>query len=85
MNLYLKGQSYTLFSEKIIYNNEYNAKIIDMLIFKLNKEGIIHAKSDTFKFIGFGNGGNIILSFSINILSIYILIIFLLNLFIKKI
>lgn len=57
------GQAYTYFSNQKIYNNEYNSTILDLLLYELQKQEIFFLRSDNFRVIGFGNGGNIITTF----------------------
>jgi len=55
------GQAYTLFNEEIVYNNDYNACLIDMFLEELATQGEIDLNKDSFKFIGVGYGANILL------------------------
>ena len=54
------GQAYTYFDEKKIYNNEYNSQLLDLLLYELQKNDLFFIRSDNFRFLGFGNGGNIL-------------------------
>ena len=54
------GQAFTYFDRKRTYNNEYNSRLLDLLLFELQKNEVFYLRSDNFRFLGFGNGGNIL-------------------------
>lgn len=56
-------QMYSLYDKEIIYNNEYMAMCLDLLIFELSKKKYCHIRSDNISFLGFGFGCNTILTF----------------------
>lgn len=63
------GQAYTLFDPNKIYNNDYNATLLDLLIYDLQQREYLYIRSDNIRFIGYGLGGNILLYFRKNYLS----------------
>jgi len=60
----IPGQAYTLFDEHAIYNNDYNASMIDLLLEELTTNKAFNPSVDTLKFVGIGFGANIFLYFS---------------------
>lgn len=54
------GQAYTYFSPNSTYNNSYNATLLDLLLFDLQRNSEILLRSDNFRLLGFGNGANIL-------------------------
>ena len=56
-------QPYTLYSEKISYNNEYLAMVLDLLLYRLSKDRVIHIRSDNLLLLGTGLGANVALTF----------------------
>ncbi len=60
----LPGQAYTLFHNDIIYNNDYHAASIDLLLEYLINQGELNPSLDTFQFIGSGFVANILLFYS---------------------
>ena len=55
------GQAYTIFPTDIIPTNQLCADVLDALIYRLDRSGVISIQKDKFNFIGYGFGGNILL------------------------
>lgn len=60
------GQLFTIFDETRILNNEEISKVLDSLVFYLERENKINLKNDFIKMAGFGYGGNILSYFASN-------------------
>ena len=63
LGIEISGQAYTFYHADAIYNNDYNAMIVDLLLQELIENKRIDPKAETFRFIGSGFGANILLYF----------------------
>lgn len=61
----LPGQPYTSYNKSAILNNTYYSNAIDNFIYYLEESGKVNILADPFGIIGFGNGANIALYWSI--------------------
>ena len=57
------GQAYTLFNSQVAYTNEYLGSFIDSLFYHLEEKNIVSFKTERFKFLGIGYGGNVLLCY----------------------
>jgi len=57
------GQAFTYFTPGLTYNNVYNATLLDLLLYELQKKSHFLLRSDNFRLLGFGNGANILCFF----------------------
>lgn len=64
----LPGSRYTQYNpNRTILNNKFYVGCIDMLLFHLHEKNQLNFMDEYFSFIGFGNGANIALLYSISI------------------
>jgi len=62
----LPGQPYTQYNfTRQVLNNSFYAHCLDLLLFHLHERNLISCLFEPYNFIGFGNGGNIALYFSL--------------------
>jgi len=57
------GQAFTTYIHDFEYTNKYLSEVLDGFLFHLEQNRSFDLERNTFKFIGYGYGGNILLYF----------------------
>ena len=59
-------QAFTVYKSNTAYHNMRIADIFDSLMYHLDQNSYINVEKNTFKFVGYGYGGNILLYYRKN-------------------